>query len=170
MQKAKYDAYTVEANHWLRFHDAMCSYAALSSQQKHPGEACNDFAPPDKNNRCVLAGAAIANCALGKPWKEALHGNEPGETRRELYKGVTHYLQAIAIQAVPIEEAFREIDIHQRETLVAKSSALGSWNNLVSVPLDQLDGYYKGGVKPVEIADLILRALTFTAIAIGVSK
>ena len=168
--KAKYDAYSAEADHWLRFHDATCSYAVLSGQQKHPGLACNDFVAPNADGVCMIFGKPLPECALRKPWKEALRTKEQAETKRELYKAVTNYLQALALQAVPVEETFREIDVRQRETLLAKRNALETWDNLVSVPIDQLDGYYQGGVKPAEIADLILRALTFTAIAIGVSK
>jgi hypothetical protein len=54
--------------------------------------------------------------------------------------------------------------------LLAESSAIQAWNNLVSVPLDQLDGYYQGGLKPAEIADLLVKALGFTAITVGVSR
>ena len=36
--------------------------------------------------------------------------------------------------------------------------------------LDELDAYYKAGIKPAEIADLIVKALGFTAIAIGVAQ
>jgi len=40
----------------------------------------------------------------------------------------------------------------------------------VSVPASELEGYYGGGIKPNELADLIVKALGFTAIAIGVAQ
>jgi hypothetical protein len=57
-----------------------------------------------------------------------------------------------------------------RETLAARQSAIQGWDNLVAVPINQLDAYYQAGLKPAEIADLIVKALGFTAIAIGVSQ
>jgi hypothetical protein len=168
--KVKYEAYLSEANHLRRFHDAMCSYAALSGGQAHPGDACNNFTVDDAGTCSIVGRPALTKCALGQQWKEAFRAVAKPDTKRELYKSVTNYLQALSLQAVPVEETFREIDVRQRETLLAKRSALETWDNLVSLPIEQLDGYYQGGVKPAEIADLILKALTFTAIAIGVSK
>lgn len=71
---------------------------------------------------------------------------------------------------MPLEQSFREIDVRHRETLLARRSAIESWNSIVSIPLDQLDAYYSGGIKPAELADLIVKALGFTAIAVGVSQ
>ena len=69
-----------------------------------------------------------------------------------------------------LEQSFREIDVRHRETLLARRSAIEGWNSLVSVPIDQLNAYYSGGIKPAELADFIVKALGFTAIAVGVSK
>jgi hypothetical protein len=99
-----------------------------------------------------------------------LRASQAPDTKREIYKAVTSYLQAIALQAVPTEQRFREIDVRHRETLLAKESALEAWDNLVSLPLEQLDAFYQAGLKPNEVADLIVKALGFTAIAIGVAK
>jgi hypothetical protein len=38
------------------------------------------------------------------------------------------------------------------------------------VPIDQLSAYYQAGLKPEVIADLIVKALGFTAITAGVSS
>ena len=95
---------------------------------------------------------------------------EDPEAKRELYKAMTNYLQALTLQSVPADETFREIDVRHRQILVAKDTAIQVWDNLVAVPLDQLNGYYQSGVRPAEIADLIIKALGFTAIAIGVAK
>ncbi len=53
---------------------------------------------------------------------------------------------------------------------IEHESAYRQWFNLTQVPTKQLEHYYAGGVKPAEIADLLLKALGVTGIAIGVSK
>jgi hypothetical protein len=170
--RAKYDGYQAEAQRWLAFSDAMCSYAVTSSGASHPGGKCDSFEvkPKDGKPVCIFDGKEIAACALQAAWKERLRASEKGEVKRELYKAAATYLQAIAAQAVPLEQSFREIDVRHRETLLARRSAIEGWNSIVSVPLDQLNAYYSGGIKPVELADLIVKALGFTAIAVGVSK
>jgi len=172
--KARYDAYYQEAERWLRFLDAMCSYAVLGEFKRDPGSECDDFqvqvtsSPPQ--TKCQLKGASLPNCALGTPWKARMNVNESGPVKRELYKALAAYLQALGLQVLPREESFREIDVRHRETLLAKQSALEAWDNAIGVPLEQLDAYYKAGVRPAELADLIVKALGFTAIAIGVAQ
>jgi hypothetical protein len=107
---------------------------------------------------------------LEQPWKKRLGGDDKSDAKREFYKAIQHYFQALALEGVPVEQSYREIDVRHRETLLAKRGALEEWDNLVGVPVDQINGYYQGGMKPAEIADLIVKALGFTAIAIGVSN
>jgi hypothetical protein len=166
--RAKYDAYYAEAERWLRFTDAMCSYAVVSNSQPHPGQACNGFSV-DAKGACMLDGKAM-KCVLVQAWKTRLRAAEDPEAKRELYKAMTNYLQALTLESVPAIETFKEIDVRHRQMLVAKDTAIQAWDNLVAIPLDQLNGYYQGGVKPAEIADLLVKALGFTAIAIGVAK
>ena len=92
------------------------------------------------------------------------------EASRELYKAITAYLGTLAEQAKAVEKDFRLIDVNHRETLAGRRAALLGWDNLVGVPIDQLDAYYQSGLKPAELADLIIKAMGFTAIAIGVSQ
>jgi hypothetical protein len=172
--RAKYDGYQAEAQRWLAFSDAMCTYAAVATGAAHPGPKCDSFdVVQDKEDapaRCTLAGQPLTSCALLSAWKERLGASEKGDIKRELYKAAVSYLQAIAAQSVPLEQSFREIDVRHRETLLARRSAIEGWNSLVSVPIDQLNAYYSGGIKPAELADFIVKALGFTAIAVGVSK
>jgi len=170
--RAKYDAYQSETKRWLAFSDAMCTYAVIGSEKRPVGARCDTFDAKEKGDKviCVFEGKEVTPCALHDAWKERLRASDKGDAKRELYKAATSYLQAVAAQAVPIEQSFREIDVRHRETLLARRGAIESWNSIVSVPLDQLDAYYSGGIKPAEVADLIVKALGFTAIAVGVSK
>jgi hypothetical protein len=167
--KTRSDAYIAEAEKWRGYADAICNHAMLSTGAKHPGEDCDKFSV-DTDGKCTMADQPVQNCVLAQPWKARLRAPQAPDTKREIYKAVTSYLQAIALQAAPTEQRFREIDVRHRETLLAKESALEAWDNLVSLPLEQLDAFYQAGLKPNEVADLIVKALGFTAIAIGIAK
>lgn len=174
--KEKRDLYLQATERWLNFFDATCNYAILGAARRPPGETCDKFlvtlvkADPVDKIACNYSGAKLEKCLLEQAWKDRLRVDEKPEIKRQLYAAVAAYLQAITLQVRPLEQSFKEIDVRHRETLLAKKTAIDQWDNLVSVPLDQLDAYYKAGVKPAEIADLIVKALGFTAIAIGVSK
>ena len=175
--KGKYDLYQQAGERWLRFFDAVCTYAVLSNNKKHPGAKCDTFEVPKipkdtvDSITCSIDVTPLENCILSHSWKNrlaAIDTPDKPEIKRKLYEAVAAYLQALTLQARPLEQSFREIDVRHREALLAKQGAIAAWDNLVSVPFDQLDAYYKAGVKPAEIADLIVKALGFTAITIGV--
>lgn len=174
--KEKRDLYLQAVDRWLNFFDATCNYAILGVGRRPPGETCDQFAvelvkanPVDTVN-CSYKGVKLEKCVLEQAWKDRLRANEKPEIRRQLYAAVAAYLQAITLQLRPLEYSFKEIDVRHRESLLSKKTAIDQWDNLVSVPLDQLEAYYKVGVKPAELADLIVKALGFSAVAIGVSK
>jgi hypothetical protein len=170
--KQVYDARLAEAQRLLDFTDAVCIYALASAgrQADEYGPLCDRLVYQKTPPACLLDRDPIEGCVLLASWKDRLAADQPGTVKRKLYVAVTSYLQALSQQELAPELAFRELDVQHRETLLAESSAIQAWNNLVSVPLDQLDGYYQGGLKPAEIADLWVKALGFTAITVGVSR
>lgn len=174
--KTKYDLYLKAADRWQLYFDASCNYAVVGSGKPYPrGTACDKFSVTkdieNKTIECRLDDVVLAPCLLAQTWKKQLRGHQDQPVlKRQLYESVAAYLQAVTLQARPLEQSMREIDVRHRETLVAKQTAIEQWDNLVGVPLEQLEAYYKAGVKPAELADLIVKALGFTAIAIGVSK
>ncbi len=171
--KQVYEARLDEARRLLAFTDAMCAHALISSgtQADEYGSLCNRFTYRKQPAACLFDQTSIDGCVLIKSWKDRLAAaDQPAAARRQLYAATTFYLQALSEQELAPELAFREVDVQHRETLLAESSAIQAWNNLVSAPLDQLDGYYQGGLKPAEIADLLVKALGFTAITVGVSR
>lgn len=167
--RAIYEARFKEAGRLLEFTDAVCSYALVSAGKSADGPSCDKFAYKKESVACLLDGQPIDNCVLVKSWKVELAAESPS-AKRKLYTAVTSYLQALSQQGLSPELAFRELDVRHRETLLAESSAIDAWSGIVSVPLDQLDGYYQGGLKPAEISDLLVKALGFTAITVGVSR
>lgn len=171
--KARYDALKEEARLWLRFTDATCSYAVVKPDGVFPGVKCDAFVVTigsDNSVTCRLDTAPIAECRLGKSWNTNIRDRANVPATRELYKALAAYLQALAIQGAQHEQTFRLIDVGHREALANREAALRGWDNLVAVPIGQLDAFYQAGLKPAEIADLLVKALGFTAIAVGVAR
>jgi hypothetical protein len=56
-------------------------------------------------------------------------------------------------------------DLYYQEALDADEAALKAWNAIMSTPINQLVAYYGAGFKPAEVADLVVKALGFAAIA-----
>ena len=171
--KGQADALVGEAESWLGLSDALCSHAVLAGGGAHPGTKCDSFVVAkgtDWTWSCSMASALLVNCVLTQTWKTRLAAPPPGAASRELAKAEMRYLQAEAAAAGPIEQRFREIDVRHRESLLAKQTALRAWDNLINTPLVQLDNFHQTGLKPQELADLIVKALGFTALAIGVAQ
>ncbi len=173
--QVKYHALKDESAYWRRFGDAICSYAIVSGGGQFPGAECDNFSvsadEKGQNWRCTVPKRpAVENCRLGSRWNENIQNPGDENAARELYKGLAAYLQALAIQGVQNEQTFRLIDVRHRESLASRESTIRAWDNLVAVPVSQIDAYYQAGLKPAEIADLIVKALGFTAIAVGVAQ
>lgn len=171
--KTVYDGYWDEAKLWLEFSDAMCSFAVVSASKKFPGQACDEFTvrvAPDGGVECKLGAESLADCILAKPWNENISNPANGTATREIYKALSAYLRALGSQSQQHEQTYKLINIRHHETLAAKEAAVRSWNNLIETPIAQLDAYYASGIKASEIADLFVKALGLTAIAIGVSN
>lgn len=171
--KAQADALVAEAEAWVALSDALCSHAVLAAGGQHPGAKCDKFAVAQSASgpwSCSLDSVPVANCALTQPWKTRLAAPAAAPIKREMAKAEMHYLHAVAAAAPPLEQRFREIDVRHREALLAKQTALQAWDNLISTPLVQIDNFHQTGLKPQELADLIVKALGFTAIAIGVAQ
>ncbi len=181
LARAQYEAIRTEAELWVRFADAMCSLAVAVAGGTWPGQKCDNFSietkqdttePTGQKMTCKLSDPLLpADCVLvGRRWNEVIRSPGNDAATRELYKGLAAYFQALAAEGTQHELTFRLIDVRHREALVARESALRGWDNLVAVPVDQLDAYYRAGLKPAEIADLLVKALGFAAIAFGVSQ
>jgi len=168
--KTQHDALRKEAEYWLNFGDAICSYAIVSGTKKFPGRTCDNFSVSSEEKICKAGAEEVRNCILSKPWYETIQQPGDGPATREIYKALAAYLQALAIRATQHEQTFRLIDVRHHESLASRESALRGWDNLVAVPVNQIEAYYQAGLKPAEIADLIVKALGFTAIAVGVSQ
>jgi hypothetical protein len=173
---------TTQAGLWRRYSDELCNLALLAAGKPHPEKSCDTidfpdpltcsirFADPDKDPGKAQP-VVLNNCVLQKSWRELFNDSGLAAPRkRALYEAAAAYLQVRLIAYATTVEEFRRIDIDHRRTVVNRETALSQWRNLVAVPIDELNGYYNGGIKPAELADLIVKAVGFTAIAIGVAK
>ena len=168
--ETKYLAYREEAEVLLSFRDALCSFGHLSAGKSHPGPACDKFKMSEDGTICGVNGDALPNCGLTKPWKQHLETPPSGDVGREFYKALTTFNRLFPVRAAQIGQNFKLIDLKHRENLATREMGLKAWNNLAVVPIDQIEAYYKSGLKPAQIADVIVKALGFTAITVGVSQ
>ena len=176
-----YETYVNESKSWLEFTTSVCQFDHRLNNPKATSNRtnCDSFRieltkDKDPLYQCRLNDKPVSPCALEKSWKQhiaaARENKLSQDAARELYKTLAHYVAALKQQVIPYEINLRRTDLRHRETLLAQKSALQAWDNLIGVPIEQLDAYYQAGVKPAEIADLIVKALGFTAIAIGVAR
>jgi len=172
--EARYKAYLEEAELLLSFRDSLCNFATQSGGKGHIGSNCDSFQVDGKACKWTEDGNAeeITDCALAKPWKHFLSNKSKlkGAPGRAFYQGLAAHMRSFPVRATQIQQTAHLVDVKHRENLVRREMALKSWNNLVVVPIEQLDAYYQSGIKPDVIADLIVKALGFTAITVGVSQ
>ena len=179
--ETRYEAFREEASELLKFRDALCSFALLKGNpENHPGPACDGFTLIEIDSEadgmkktqweCYDNGKKLENCALLRPWNEYLKRTQTGPAGREFYKSVTAFMRLFSIRASQVQQNFRLTDLKLRENLAAREAALKAWNNLAAAPIEQLDAYYQSGLTPEAIADVLVKALGFTAITVGVSQ
>lgn len=196
----KIDTLDAQANLWRHYNNSLCNLILLSDKREHPGAPCDTILfeevkqgdsievkctvrymeaekePPKTEEakkepaKTKLVTIRVDGCVLGKSWR-ALFAQERESSRlRQLNEAAAAYLHARLVAYMPTVEEFRRIAIDHRRAAVRSEAALQQWKNLVSVPASELEGYYGGGIKPEALADLIVKALGFTAIAIGVAQ
>lgn len=180
--EAQYEAYLEEADHLLAFRNALCSFALHNEGKTKPtSEVCQEFKIVEKDianedntvkkvNICKLGDTPIPDCALSETWKSFLKNPPKKNAGREFFKALTAYTRLFPVRAAQIEQDFNLIDLKHRENLASQEMSLKAWNNLAAVPIDQLDAYYQSSLKAEVIADLVVKALGFAAITVGVSK
>ncbi len=176
IRRAQLEGYIGELDQLQQLRDALCSFAYHMAEEERPGTACDAFVVSDHGRSCATkAGDTVStDCALAKPWKVHLNDPPAGDTHkdkatRELYKALAAYTRVFPMRNQRLEQNFRLVDMQHRENLANRELALQALNNLAAVPIDEIDAYYSAGIKPEQVADLIVKALGFTAITVGVA-
>jgi hypothetical protein len=114
-------------------------------------------------------GASMDDCILVKPWREVLaKGDLEPAAERALYTALADIARIHRANTAFIEADYRLIDLDHRVVVAANRFALEAWDNVTTVPIDQIAAYHAGGVKTSEIADLIIKALGFTAVTTAI--
>src|SRR6266851_4381202 len=192
----KVEALDAQAQLWRRYSDQLCTLVVLMATKTYAGGSCDtidfpngipeplvqakdaaeppvppklackvSFTPDSGTERVTMV---VDDCVLGKSWRALFEESAGAAETRALNEAAAAYLNVRLVAYSGTIEEFRRIGLDHRRTVVRSEASLQQWKNLVSVPASELEGYYGGGIKPNELADLIVKALGFTAIAIGV--
>jgi hypothetical protein len=169
---------------WRTANNQLCNLVLLSAAKDHPSLPCGAiaFKPPPVGPKDKVACTVtildsppreetVSDCILSRSWKNLFQDKSltPG-VRRALYEAAIAYLNARIAGNRVYEYDFKVLHQKHRSALAIRESALRQWNNVVSVPVEQLDAYYASGIKPAQLADFLVKALGLTAIAIGVAQ
>ncbi len=88
-----------------------------------------------------------------------------GPCRRGVAGALVHYANAWTIGFVPARSAqLRYIGAVERGSLESSAAALEMWETSLAIPIDQLAAYHSGGVKPEDVAQIIVQAAGFAAL------
>jgi hypothetical protein len=177
----KIDAVDAQGTLWRRYNDQLCNLVLLAGGLKHPEQSCGiiKFSGElsDPKLTCTVefsdsktSPIPVKDCILARSWRSLLEDTLREPQARALNEAAAAYLHVRLVTYTSSTLEFRRIDVDQRRNVVSSEAALRQWKNLVSVPTDELAGYYAGGIKPAELADLIVKALGFSAIAIGAAQ
>jgi hypothetical protein len=103
-------------------------------------------------------------------WRVALDRAKP-EAKRHLYEAISTLARRRAIAEVQQDEVdMMLVNLAHQEVLTADEYAVRAWNSLIATPVNQLAAYHQTGIKPAELADLIVKAVGLGAIGIGVNR
>jgi hypothetical protein len=168
----------VQADLWRRYSDQLCNLALLGASKEHPGKSCATLTFPSDAPTCTIRFGlgrdeqpqVVSDCLLRRTWRQLFDADLPQPQKRALYEAAAAYLQVRLLAYATTVEDFKRVDLLHRESVIRREAALSQWKNLVAVPTEELDAYYRGGIKPAELSDLIIKALGFTAVAVGVAQ
>jgi prefoldin subunit 5 len=190
LHEARYRALVLEGDLVVANHDALCNFMekqagigkrvdcdTLRVTLEQPVDApvaqlvACEFAlgRTASGNRTdqTLAGA---DCPLAMSWRVALDRAKP-EAKRHLYEAISTLARRRAIAEVQQDEVdMMLVNLAHQEVLTADEYAVRAWNSLIATPVNQLAAYHQTGIKPAELADLIVKAVGLGAIGIGVNR
>jgi hypothetical protein len=177
--ETKYNALVAEARYLLAQHDSVCNVLQPADAKKrikcdtlqaslndntwtctYRLERTNEAAPPMPQD-----------CAkLGLTWGQGLRDGTPPE-KRALWEAIAGLGGRLAI-ARPLQDEtdLRLAHLSHLEVAASDEFAIRAWDGLISTPVNQLAAYHQTGIKPAELADLIVKAIGLGAIGIGVNR
>jgi hypothetical protein len=190
LHEARYRALLLEADALVEEHDALCTFMEKQTERDTRLD-CDTLRidvkqPPDATvatlQECLFgigrtAAASVVDqrltgpaCPLAITWSAGLESAKP-EAKRQLYRAVSALVRRRAIAEVLRDEAdIRLVDLAHQEAVTADEYAVRAWNSLIATPINQLAAFYGTGIKPAELADLIVKAVGLAAIGVGVNR
>jgi hypothetical protein len=107
---------------------------------------------------------------LGLTWGQGLREGTSAE-KRALWEAIAALGGRLAIARPMQDEAdFRLAHLSHLEVAASDEFAIRAWDGLIATPVNQLAVYHQTGIKPAELADLIVKAVGLGGIAIGVNR
>ncbi|HEU5322277.1 MAG TPA: hypothetical protein VFX28_15845, partial [Methylomirabilota bacterium] len=181
-QEARYRALVLESRFLMEQHDAICRFAGV---RKNEGVGtCDGFTvtvtraagKPDvvscrlvkKEPEETLVGD---QCPVAAPWAAFWAADGGGEAKRYLYRAIIALVQRHTVARAQQDEAdYALVHLLHHEVTATDEYAIRAWNSLIATPINQLAAYHQSGIKPAELADLIVKAVGLGAIGIGVNR
>jgi hypothetical protein len=108
--------------------------------------------------------------ALAVTWPQGLQSGTPA-AKRALWEALAGLGGRLAIARPQQDEAdFRLAHLAHLEVAASDEYAIRAWDALIATPVNQLSAYHQTGIKPAELADLIIKAIGLGAIGVGVNR
>ena len=108
--------------------------------------------------------------ALAVTWPQGLQSGTPAG-KRALWEALAGLGGRLAIARPQQDEAdFRLAHLAHLEVAASDEYAIRAWDALIATPVNQLAAYHQTGIKPAELADLIIKAIGLGAIGVGVNR
>jgi hypothetical protein len=118
-----------------------------------------------------LARKAAGSDPFGLTFREALGAGTSGATKRHLYESIMFYVDSIATARLRQEQLeLQLVAVDHEEAVDSAQTAIGLWNALIATPINELVAYHASGIKPEEIAALVIQLVTLGGIATGVNR
>jgi hypothetical protein len=175
----KYNALVAEARFLLAQRDSVCN--VLQPAEAKRRIKCDTLQASLKDNQwtCTyqlekkdeVPPPMPQDCAkLALTWGQGLREGTPAE-KRAMWEAIAGLGGRLAI-ARPLQDEtdFRLAHLSHLEVAASDEFALRAWDGLITTPVNQLAAYHQTGIKPAELADLIVKAIGLGAIGIGVNR
>ena len=176
----RYDALAAEARFLLAQYDGVCN--VLQPAKPEDGRVGCDSLKVTVSERSVaceyqveVIGQATPvtrkDCGiLAMTWSKGLR-EDSAAVKRALWESIAGLGGRLAIaQPQQDEAAFRLAHLSHLEVAASDEFAIRAWDGLIATPVTQLAAYHQTGIRPAELADLIVKAMGLGGIAIGVNR
>jgi hypothetical protein len=177
--ETKYNALVAETRFLLAQRDSVCN--VLQPADRKTRIQCDTLTASLEEGKWTCKyqlkkltdepGAALPDCGrLALTWGQGLREGTSAE-KRALWEAIAALGGRLAIARPMQDEAdFRLAHLSHQEVAASDEFAIRAWDGLIATPVNQLAVYHQTGIKPAELADLIVKAVGLGGIAIGVNR